>query len=330
MDDLARRRLAAVLAVTGLSGQAAAAGPQYGHLPPLAPGDLWSPLPRRTVRVDVGGIPLTVAYVDSGAPEGDPGNPPIVLVHGLSSWTAFWEHQIPAFARTRRVLALDLAGHGASDRPDAPYTMAWHADVVFAWLDALGVDRAVWCGHSMGGQIALTAALAAPERVASLVLAAPAGIERFDAAEAEWLTRFYSEDRTYDTAEDELATSFRTLVFNRVDDGVERFLRERVQMRGTPGLRGLSRAVSRSIAGMLRGPVYERLPELVPPALVVFGTDDRLIPNPVFHPGPTEAIARLAHQRIGRCEQAMIHGAGHTVHHDAPELFNRVVARFLR
>ncbi|MEQ1567541.1 MAG: alpha/beta fold hydrolase [Myxococcota bacterium] len=323
MDRFRRVGLAAVLSATRLAAAAAsvaACAPRYAALGPIAPTDLWTPLPVQHVTVDG----VDVAYVDSGG-----AGTPVVLIHGLSSTIGFWEHQIAALAQNHRVLALDLPGFGASARPDAPYDPPWYAGVVAGWMDAVGVPSAAVVGHSMGGQVAITLALDHPQRVDALVLSAPAGIETFDPGAASVLKRYYTENRAYDTTEDELRYAFCGLAFGRVDDGVERLLMERVRMRGTPALRGTSVAVSRAIAGMLDHPVRDRLDQIAAPTLVVFGTDDRMIPNPLLNGGRTTTVAREAERAIPGAKLVLIQRGGHTVHHDAPDVFNRAVETFL-
>ena len=302
---------------------AAGCAPRYVHSQPLEPSELWTPLPIQYI--DVGGV--EIAFLDSGPVAEAPG-PPVVLIHGLSSYIGFWEYQIEHLARRHRVLALDLPGYGASARPDAPYTPPWFARIVDDWLAAIEVDQAIVVGHSMGGQIAMTLALEHPDRVHTLVLSAPAGIERFRPGHAAWLEAYYTESRTYDTVERDIRHAF-SLVFNRHDEGVERLLAERIRMKGTGALQGTSVAVSRSISGMLRHPVFDRLPEIDVPTLVVFGAADKLIPNPILNGGRTEHIARIAGRVIPGAEVVVIPTAGHTVHHDAPDRFNREVDAFL-
>lgn len=298
-----------------------ACAPRYGKLPAMAPEELYSPLPRK--HVEVGGI--DIAYVDSG---GD--KPPLVFVHGLSSYTGFWSKQLPAFTDTHRVLALDLPGYGASGRPDAPMTPPWYADAVLAWLDALEVDRFTLVGHSMGGQISLTLTLDHPERVEALVLSAPAGLERFDPGAARWMKGWWHEGRAMQSGEAEVRTAFVAAVFNETDEGVERLIEERVRMGKHASFQGTSVAVSRSIAGMVDFPVVDRLGEIAVPTLLVFGTDDRMIPNPIFTGGTTRAVAEAGRDAIPGAELVLLPGAGHTVHHDAPDAFNRAVSEFLR
>ena len=299
---------------------AASCAPRYHDLEPLQPSELWTPLPVQ--HVEVNGV--DIAYVDSG---GD--KPPLIMVHGLSSYLSFWEYQIPYYAQRYRVIALDLPGYGQSGRPDAPYTPPWYADMVADWMTALGIQRAPIMAHSMGGQISLHLALEHPERVEALLLSGPAGFEAFSAGEAEFIKNFWTEDRALHASEQELRATFTAVVFNRADDGVERLLQERVRMGKTTAFRGTSVAVSRSIAGMVDHPVLPRLGDIRAPTLIVYGTDDRMIPNPVFHGGRTRSIGEVGRSGIPGAQLTMLPGAGHTGHHDDPDGFHRAVDTFL-
>ena len=107
--------------------------------------------------------------------------PVLVLVHGVGHWTqAAWDGLAPAFDTTHRIVAFDLPGFGASERPDAPYTLAYFSDAlarVIATCVAHGTAFAL-VGHSLGGMIAADYASRAPERVRTLVLIDPAGFAR--------------------------------------------------------------------------------------------------------------------------------------------------------
>ncbi len=311
----------------------AACAPRYAALPAIQPEDLQAPGQVRTVVVDTDAVAgVKVAYTDSGASgvvPRDPDATPLVFVHGLSSYMGFWEYQLPAFQEQRRVLALDLPGYGMSGRPDAPYTPPWFAEVIVAWMDEVGLEEVVLVGHSMGGQVALTLALDHRDRVEGLVLSAPAGFERFTPGAAAWMKSYWTEERALEAREEDLRATFTQLVFNRPDDGVERLLRERVQLGRSEAFAGTAVAVSRSIAGMVDHPVRDRLGELDLPVLIVFGSDDRMIPNPVFTGGRTRAIAQAGHRAIPGSQLVMLAGAGHTVHHDDPDGFNEAVEWFL-
>ena len=104
------------------------------------------------------------------AEQGDSAAHPLILLHGFTdSWFSY-SRVLPELARSSRVYALDLRGHGDSDRPPSGYTMADLAGDVVAFMDLKGIDRATIVGHSMGSFVAQQVVAAAPERVARLVL----------------------------------------------------------------------------------------------------------------------------------------------------------------
>jgi pimeloyl-ACP methyl ester carboxylesterase len=94
--------------------------------------------------------------------------PPLVLVHGGGAHTGWWEPVIPHLAPGRRIVSLDLSGHGDSGHRDA-YPMSTWADEVAAVIEAT-VGTAVVVGHSMGGRVAPTTAYRHPELVEALVI----------------------------------------------------------------------------------------------------------------------------------------------------------------
>ena len=103
----------------------------------------------------------------------------MLLLHGDSASALDWDWVLPALAQDARVLALDLPGHGDSAKPTAPYSPALFADTVIAFLDALGIDRTVLVGHSMGGLVAALVALRLGERISTLCLVASGGLGRY-------------------------------------------------------------------------------------------------------------------------------------------------------
>ncbi|AOK56599.1 alpha/beta hydrolase [Burkholderia stagnalis] len=101
---------------------------------------------------------------------------PVVLLHGIGSGAASWVRQLDALGASRRVLAWDAPGYGASTpvRGASPVA-ADYAAALGAWLDALGIERCVLVGHSLGAIVAGGFARALPARVAGLLLISPAG-----------------------------------------------------------------------------------------------------------------------------------------------------------
>jgi len=101
---------------------------------------------------------------------------PLVLVHGLSDSCRTWNRIAPALAAGRRVVALDLPGHGRSARPDAPYDVAWYAGVIAEWIRSLDIQEFDLIGHSLGGGIAMRVLPELPGRVQRLALVAAGGL----------------------------------------------------------------------------------------------------------------------------------------------------------
>lgn len=110
----------------------------------------------------------------SWAEHGDPGGPPLVLLHGLLLSSAGQE-RVAKSLRVPRVLLLDLHGHGASSRPADPARYGWRqfVDDVVALLDHLDIDKAAIGGLSLGANVALAAAEQRHERVSALILEMP-------------------------------------------------------------------------------------------------------------------------------------------------------------
>ena len=111
-----------------------------------------------------------VNYVDMG--EG----PPLVFVHGLAGCWQNWLENVPHFAKTHRVVAVDLPGFGESELPNEDITIPGYGRFVDAFLGEVGVERGTIVGNSMGGFISAEVALNHPSRVDKLVLVSAAGL----------------------------------------------------------------------------------------------------------------------------------------------------------
>jgi len=121
----------------------------------------WNPsLSPRTIRING----HTIFYTVKG--EGKP----LLLIHGYGAGVWVWEKQIEALSSFYRVYALDLIGHGFSDRPKIPYTPETYIHCVKDFMDGVRIERATLVGNSMGGGIAWAMAILFPERVDHLIL----------------------------------------------------------------------------------------------------------------------------------------------------------------
>ena len=106
---------------------------------------------------------------------------PLLLLHGNGEDGTYFVHQMAFFSRFYRVIALDTRGHGQSPRGDSPFTIRQFAADLLDFMDEMGLKKAHILGFSDGGNIALTFALAHPERVDHLILNGanlfPAGVK---------------------------------------------------------------------------------------------------------------------------------------------------------
>ena len=108
---------------------------------------------------------VKLAFEESGT-----GGPPMLFVHGWCCDRSHFDAQVAHFSPAHRCIAVDLRGHGESDKPEGEYSIAGFADDL-AWLcRAIGVRKPVIVGHSMGGAIALSIAARHPELPAAIVM----------------------------------------------------------------------------------------------------------------------------------------------------------------
>jgi 3-oxoadipate enol-lactonase len=110
--------------------------------------------------------PLALAAPVSGPP----GAPVLVLGNSLGTSAEVWDRQLRAFTEHFRMLRFELPGHGGSPAGQGPYTVGGLGRGVLALLDELGVDRAGYCGISLGGMIGIWLGAHAPDRIAALGL----------------------------------------------------------------------------------------------------------------------------------------------------------------
>jgi pimeloyl-ACP methyl ester carboxylesterase len=102
--------------------------------------------------------------------------PPLLFAHGWCCDHTSFQPQVDYFAKSHRVVAVDLRGHGASDKPAQDYTVAGFADDLLWIAEQLGLSNVVLVGHSLGGLAALQAAALRPDIVAAAVLVDPAPV----------------------------------------------------------------------------------------------------------------------------------------------------------
>ena len=254
--------------------------------------------------VDTGGATLRFRF------DGPDAAPCVVLLSSLGATFEMWEPQVPRLAGFCRVLRLDHRGHGGSPAPAGPYTIGDLGRDVVGALDSLGVERAAFCGISLGGMVAMWVAAHHPERTTSLVLACTA--PQLGPADA-WVER---------------AARARTTGTGALLDGLyERWFpaevrKERPELRAEVASMVTSTddegyaSCCEAIATMDLRP---DLPRIQAPALVIAGTED-----PVTPPATELALA----QALG-AGLVVLPGAGHVANLAATEEFTEAVVTHL-
>jgi len=241
--------------------------------------------------------------------------PPLVVLHGFTGSGADWTLPFPG----RRVIAVDLPGHGRSPLPPLDMRLPDVADALAALLDRLGIARADWLGYSLGGRAALHVAVRHPGRVGRLVLescspgmadaTARAARAAADAALAEAIER------------------------DGVGAFVDRWLAQPLfasRARLAPAVRAQVRAarLGNTAAGLaaalralgpgVQAPLWDDLPRIAAPTLLLAGADD------AAYRAHADAMAA----RLPRATVVIIPDAGHTTHLENPAAFAAAVATF--
>jgi 3-oxoadipate enol-lactonase len=243
---------------------------------------------------------------------------PVLLLHGFTNHAFAWAAQLgPLVHAGHRAILPDLDGHGRSPPADRVTTVAALAEDAVALLDHLWIERAVVCGLSLGGMVAQQLAVAAPERVAGLVVAnsrPEADTPELREAVSGWIALLEQPDGP----RKRLAATWPILVnaaFRESPTGAAAYEAWAAVLARIPGA-----SLGNVARGMTAFNVVERLAGVRAPTLVVSGEEDRLIP-----PAASRAIA----ERIAGAAFHVIPGAGHISNLDSPAAFNGLMLDFL-
>lgn len=266
----------------------------------------------------------SISYIDVGE-----GEKTIILVHGLASNAGFWRYNIPELAKHFRVIAVDLPGYGKSQKDFYFYNMSFFAEQIKRLVDELKINKFIYIGHSMGGQIGINFALKYPERLEKLILASPAGFEEFEQGEGDWLRSVMTVNGVKKTTEEGIRRNL-AMNFYTWDEKWEWMVEERVRMAKSKEFDDFSYAVVRSVNGMLDEPTFNRLDKITVPTLVIYGKYDGLIPNPYLNPGKTYDVFHNSTAKIPNCELHQIDNCGHMLQIEHPEEFNETIRNYIK
>ncbi|MBL8985667.1 MAG: alpha/beta fold hydrolase [Gemmatimonadales bacterium] len=256
-------------------------------------------------RVTVNGVSLAIETRGSG--------PAVVFIHGFPLDRSIWRHPLDTLTGFRRI-ALDLRGMGQSDAPDLGYSMAMYADDLAALIDALGEDRVVLCGLSMGGYVAFEFLRRYRARVRGLILMDTRA--EADSAEGrkarDMLVTRVREQGAIAAAEAMLPRFFTAGVPPEIIQSV----REMILRTPVPGIVGALTAMRDRPDS---SPLLATLVGV--PTLVVVGEEDVITPP---------SISRSMATTIPEARFVEIPGAGHLPIVEQPVPTTRAVLKFLQ
>lgn len=267
---------------------------------------------------------FTIAYTDEGK-----GDNTIILIHGLGSYLRAWEKNIGELSKNNRVIAIDLPGYGKSSKEPHTGMMTFYAGIVNELVKELKLNKVVIGGHSMGGQIGMTTYLKYPQIVKGLVLAAPAGFERFTKGQKQWFRDVMTVDGVRLTTPEGIQNNLASN-FYRVPKDADFMVSERMEMRSADDFIPYCYAVVQSVHGMVDNPVIDYLQDIKVPTLIFFGENDNLIPNRYLNPGRTVEIAKYGASKINNSKLVMIPKTGHFLMFEKPEVFNKETIDFIK
>jgi 2-hydroxy-6-oxonona-2,4-dienedioate hydrolase len=267
---------------------------------------------------DVGGIRTRVLEAGQGRP--------LVLLHGTGGHAETYARNIGPLSKHFRVLAMDMVGHGFSDRPDGEYTMDLFSDHVVGLLDTIGADQVFLSGESLGGGVACWTALKYPDRVKALslntgILARPdtKGLKDLDDIGAR--TSKLAENLTLEA----IRRRLEWLVLDPTSM-TDEMVAIRLQVYSQPGMVGTMVRVMDTVLQMNRAAYGDTdyyshtLANIKCPTLVVW-TD--------HNPGKSYAAVRPAIEAIPDYEFHLLKNAAHWPQWEKPEQVNALMIEFL-
>lgn len=263
------------------------------------------------------------AYVKMGT------GPALLLLHGLGCDHTTWLPVLKKLSRRYTVIAPDLLGHGASDKPRADYSVGGYANGMRDLLTVLGIDKVTVVGHSLGGGVAMQFGYQFPERTERVILVAPGGL----GPEVTPLIRAVSLPGFNPVMGVLTLPGIRHLglagmrALARTGLSVTHDLDEVADIYDTFKDPRSRRAISHVVRAVVdaRGQVVTMVDRAyltqAMPMLVVWGSDDRVIP--VKHARTAAAAAPGAIVEV-------LGNSGHFPHKDHPERFVKIVNDFIR
>jgi len=276
----------------------------------------WNPsLSPQTIQVEG----HTIFYTVKG--EGEP----LLLIHGFGAGMWVWEKQIEVLSRSYRVYAIDLIGHGFSDRPKIDYNAETYIHFMKAFMDGVGIEKATLIGNSMGGGIAWAMAISFPERVSRLIL--------IDCMPPDVLHRAANDSFKTLVALQRIPFLPYLIIGSRSERSIKWILQECISdiQQVTPEIvsrqyqlsrvKGTTWVLYSTLFHAKEGMRFRDSVGLIhQPTLLIWGEDDLIFPP---------SIGEKLHQAIRDSVIHVVRGSGHIPMWETPEEVNEAILSFL-
>ncbi len=262
------------------------------------------------MKVKLNGI--TINYTERGLPQGLP----VVFIHGFPFNHSMWEPQMKALPNNIRAVTYDVRGHGESDVADGIYSIEIFVDDLMALLEHLSIEKAVVCGLSMGGYIALRGFERQPEKFKALILCDT----RTEADTNEGKVKRSASIKTVKTdgvgvfADGFVKAVFAEKTFQN-NPAVVDMIRNVIKGNSPLGICGTLLALA------ARTETTAALSSVKVPTLILVGEEDKLTP-----PSASESMR----DRIAKSEMHVIPHAAHMSNLENAEEFNAHLLPFLK
>ena len=247
---------------------------------------------------------------------GENRNKGIVFIHGFPFDKSMWDEQGKLLSRDHFVVTYDIRGHGESEVGNGQYLIEFLVDDLFAVMDQVGLKKAVVCGLSMGGYIALRGIDRESSRFSGLILCdtkSPADTNAAKLNRANQIKAILSGKKSQ-FAEDQTKALFAPESFEQNKNAVDK-ITAIIKSTKETGL------VGALIALASRMDMTESLEKISVPTLIMVGDKDKVTP-------PSEA--ETIHLKIENSKLVLIHGAGHLSNLENSKEFNSALLDFLK
>lgn len=280
------------------------------------------PYPVEQIELDLG---VNIAYCDVGK-----GEQTLIFIHGLGNYIPVWQKNIDVLQSDYRCIAIDLPGNGLSEGGDFDYSMKFYAQLVSQFIKKMQLENVVLCGHSMGGQVALTLCLNEPWLIEKLVLIAPSGLEGFSAHEKMMLSNMLSLGEMLSSSEFQIEQAIKSSFLHFPNNEGNKIISELKDLIRNTNNKGYSSMIRKSIQAMLNENPSARINEIKTQTLIIFGSDDALIPNKIIHPmSSIKNILNYGTSQMVNSEGVLIEKAGHFVQFERADICNVVLKDFI-